>query len=167
MIPVHDGGGGPARVEPAEYDREPVEIDIDTIYGLALALHGEVGNIESAKTVVDSHFDTSTVPPGFIGPVAPGTGRPPLGSDPRYVSVQSIVEYHNNSMTQAKALMVNFHEGVRNISRITNKLVSEYASKDQLASADVDEVRAATGLDGYNSDPNPPMPYPGYGPGYY
>ncbi|CAM3408703.1 hypothetical protein [Stackebrandtia soli] len=157
---AHDGGGGGGTYNPAaDTGHQPVEVDIETVYGLAIALSGEVTNIANGKAAVEANF-TQTMAPGEYGPPVPGS-ETPLGNDPRYTTVKHIVTYHDNAMTEATLLLKNFQDGVRNISRITNKIVTEFQSRDALNSADVERVREVTGIP---EEPTPPAysggPYP-------
>ncbi|MFD0560411.1 hypothetical protein FB566_3937 [Stackebrandtia endophytica] len=130
---------------------QPVDVDVETMYGLALALKGENENFKPQADVVAQHFqvDESGNRSADYPMVAGLASISP--------SVRSALEYQDYAMTQGAQLLRDQIAGTKALANISMKIVTEFDSVDELNAADLDTVRDVTGIE----PPPPPPPYTG------
>lgn len=142
----------PESLEAGELGYQPVNVEISTLYGLALALDGERQNMDAGAAEVIAKL--SPEGEGYAQGASDGdehlrsfdVGPEPLGTRPDYVGIQNTIERHSQAREQAQRTLLALCAGVERISQITNLLVSEFESQDELNAAGVEQVGDLTGI---------------------
>ncbi|ADD42916.1 hypothetical protein [Stackebrandtia nassauensis] len=75
------------------------------------------------------------------------------GADPRNLSAQPIVEFHNELADRAHRLLESVGTGMSNLSGITEAIVARFGDQDALSSASVDDISVVTRLDPSSDQP--------------
>lgn len=135
---------------------EPVNIQVSDMYTLALALDAERKNMEKMADVAMRKLSPEAdAVSSESGPRAEGDGSvqvpadegpEPLGTDKEYIGVAGITQWHTDARAQARLTLAALKVGIDRLSTITNAIVSEFQSQDELNAASVDQVGDLTGV---------------------
>lgn len=129
-------------VEPSGYrapepnlEYEPVDIEVTSVASFGAALKGMAENIGTASPGI-----TELLKDPAEGERGTGGGSP-VGRDPRQMTLRKIGITHSEQMEDMGALIGNVKTGLGNLGIVTQRLISEFGSQDELNAADINQVR--------------------------
>lgn len=143
-LPGYDGSGQP-----------PVDIEVDTVYGMGLSLAQESEIFEPQAEAISQQFEVDANGMRNASfPMAGGFAR--VSPAVRYA-----LERQDRVMTYAAKLVRDQAAGTKALANISMRIVSEFSSTDELNQAEIDHIREITGIE------EPPPPPPSTGGFYY
>ncbi|GAA4923279.1 hypothetical protein LX16_5119 [Stackebrandtia albiflava] len=121
-------------------ESEPVEIEVETVYGLGLQMRGENENFRPRVDAIAQQFGVNGTNQ-HSGQFSMAVGLASISPQ-----VRSALEYTVTSMERASEVMRSQSDGQKALANMSMLIASRFSGTDALNAADIETIRDITGI---------------------